>query len=53
MALIAETAGEAGRRPPGDRNHLVMRQLPISWDIIAGLPSRLLEVPGLPLVNQR
>lgn len=36
-----------------ERNHLVMRQLLISWDIIAGLPSRLLEVPGLPLVNQR
>lgn len=46
-------AGEAGRRQPRGRDHLVMRQLRISWDIIAGLPSRLLEVPGLPLVNQR
>lgn len=36
-----------------ERDHLVMRQLLISWDIIAGPPSRLLEVPGLPLVNQR
>lgn len=40
-----------GGRGEGDR--LVMRQLRISWDVIAGLPSRLLEVPGLPLVNQR
>lgn len=46
-------AGEAGRRQRRGRDHLVMRQLRISWDIIAGLPSRLLEVPGLPLVNQR
>lgn len=52
MALIAKPQERLGG---GSRegDHLVMRQLRISWDIIAGLPSRLLEVAGLPLVNQR